>query len=92
MNRYIWLAESVCSVNYVQPYVFKILEENLHDMAHFRGYQLFSGWFHVMSVVSWVVSCGFSWFQVVRCFSKYIDVLIKEAYTENLVGRGGLRK
>ena len=52
--------------------VFQILEENLHDMAHFRGYQLFSGWFQVMSVVSWLVSDSswmvsgsFRWFQVV---------------------------
>ena len=40
----------------------------------------------------WIVSGGFRWFQVVPCFSKYIDVLIKGAYPENLVARGGLRK
>ena len=52
--------------------VFQILEENLHDMAHFRGYQFFSGWFQVISVVSWLVSDslwivtgGFRWIQVV---------------------------
>ena len=52
--------------------VFQILEENLHDMAHFRGYQFFSGWFQVISVVYWLVSDslwivigGFRWFQVV---------------------------
>ena len=28
LNRYIRLAESLCSVNYVQTYVFQILEEN----------------------------------------------------------------
>ena len=55
-NRYIRLAESLCSLNYVQTYVFQIREENLHDIAHFRGYQLFLGWFQVMSVVSWLVS------------------------------------
>ena len=56
LNRHIRLAETLCSVNYVQPYVFQILEEILHDMAHFRGYRLFPGWFQVMSVVSWLVS------------------------------------
>ena len=72
LNRYIRLDETLCSVNYVQPYVLQILEKNLHDMAHFRGYRLFPGWFQVMSVVSWLVSdssCmvpgGFRWFQVV---------------------------
>ena len=72
LNRYIRLAETLCSVNYVQPYVLQILEKNLHDMAHFRGYRLFPGWFQVMSVVSrfvsdssWMVSGGFRWFQVV---------------------------
>ena len=33
-NRYIRLAESLCSVNCVQTYVFQIREENLHDIAH----------------------------------------------------------
>ena len=56
LNRYIRLAESLCSVNYVQPYVFQILEENLHDIVHFREYQLFPGWFQLISVVSWLVS------------------------------------
>ena len=72
LNRYIRLAESLCPVNYVQPYVFQILEENLHDMANFRGYRLFPGRFQVMSLVSWfvldsswMVSGGFIWFQVV---------------------------
>ena len=72
LNRYIRLDETLCSVNYVQPYVLQILEKNLHDMANFRGYRLFPGWFQVMSVVSWLVSdssCmvsgGFRWFQVV---------------------------
>ena len=41
LNRYIHLAESICSVNYVQPYVFQILEENLYDIAYFKGYRLF---------------------------------------------------
>ena len=52
LNRYIWLAKSLFSVNYVQIYVFQIREEDLHDMAYFRGYRLFPGWFQVMSVVS----------------------------------------
>ena len=56
LNRYIWLAELLCSVNYVQPYVFKILEENLEDMAGFRGYRSVPGWFQVMSVAFWLVS------------------------------------
>ena len=53
LNRYIRLAESLCSGN--NHNVFQILEENLHDMAHFRGFRLFPGWFQVMSVVSWLV-------------------------------------
>ena len=98
LHGYIRLAdESLCSVNYVQY---------LYDMAHFRGYQLFPGWFQVISVVSWVVSnsswlfsCGlnsFSLFQVVPDYSKYTDVFIKKlwvrSYPENSVGRAGLRK
>ena len=43
LNRYIRLAESLYSVSYVQPYVFQIFEENLYDMAHFRGCRLFPG-------------------------------------------------
>ena len=72
LNRYIRLAESLSSVNYVQLCFFQILEENVHDMAHFRGYRLFSFWFQVMPVVSWlvsdrswIVSGSFRWFQVV---------------------------
>ena len=49
------LAELLCSENYVQPYVFQIFEESLYDMAHFRGYWLFSGWFQVMLIVFYVV-------------------------------------
>ena len=45
LNRYIRLAESLCSVNYVQPYVFQILEQNLHD----------HGSFYEISVISWLV-------------------------------------
>ena len=78
MNRCIRLAESLCSVNYVQTYVFQILEENLNDMAHFRGYRLFPGWFQVMPVVSWLVSDsfwmvsgGFRLFQVVSACSSF---------------------
>ena len=43
LKRVIRLAESLCSVNYMQTYVFQILEENLHDMANVRGYRLFPG-------------------------------------------------
>ena len=49
--------------------VFQTVEENLHDMAHFRGYRLFPDWFQLMSVVSllvsdnsWMVSGSFRWF------------------------------
>ena len=35
LNTYIRLAESLCSVNYVQPYVFQILEGNLFDHGSF---------------------------------------------------------
>ena len=43
LNRYIRLAESLCSVNYsvcccwmyVQPNMFQILEENLYDNGSF---------------------------------------------------------
>ena len=50
--RYIRLAESPCSVNYVQPYVFQILEENLYD----------HGSFYEISVISWLVSGDVSCF------------------------------
>ena len=71
LNRSIWLlVKLLCSEN-VQLCVFQILEQNLHDMAHFRGYQLFSALFQVMSVVSWfvsdsswMVSGGFRWFPI----------------------------
>ena len=59
LSRYIWLDELLCSVNYVQPFVFEILEENVHDVAVFREDWLFPGWFQMMSVVSWVVSYSF---------------------------------
>ena len=52
--------------------VFQFVEENLHDMAYFRGNRLFPGRFQVISVVSWLVSDsswmvsgGFKLFQVV---------------------------
>ena len=78
LNRYIRLAAPICSVNYVQTGVFQVLEENLYDVAHFRGYRLFPAWFHRMSVVSWLVSDsswmvsgGFRWFQVVPGLSSF---------------------
>ena len=65
LSRYIQLAESLCSVNYVQRYMFQILEENLHDHGSFFENRLFLGWFKVMPVVSWLVSGNFICFQVV---------------------------
>ena len=50
LNRYIRLAECLCSVNYVQPYMFQILEENLYDY----------GTFYEISVISWLVSADVS--------------------------------
>ena len=47
-NRYMPLSESLCSVSYVHPYVFQILEENLDDMTSFRGWRLFSRWSQVV--------------------------------------------
>ena len=82
LNRYIQLAESLCAVNYVQPYVFQIIEENLYDYGSFFKIWLFLDWFQVMSVVCWLVSVvldGFRSFQVVSRFSKHIDVLIKNS-------------
>ena len=46
LNRYIRLAKSLCSVNYVQPYMFQILEKNLYG----------HGSFYEISVLSWLVS------------------------------------
>ena len=34
-NRFIRLAEYLCSVNYAQPYMFQILEDNLYDYGSF---------------------------------------------------------
>ena len=83
LNRYIRLNETRCSVDYAQPCVFQILDKNLHDMAYFRGYWLFPGWFQVISVVSWFVSdssCMFSGafrrFQVVLGRSRSSLVLV----------------
>ena len=59
LDRYIRLAESLRSVNYVQPYMFQILEENLYNY----------GPFYEISVILWLVLgdvCSFlaclSWF------------------------------
>ena len=52
LNKYIRLAESLCSVNYIQPYMFQILEENLYDY----------GSFYKISVISWLVSGDVSCF------------------------------
>ena len=50
LNRYIRLAESLCSVKYVQPYMFQILEENLYDYSSF----------YEISVISLLVSADVS--------------------------------
>ena len=44
---------------------FKFLKKIYMIMAHFAKYRLFRGWFQVLSVVSWLVSGSFGWFQVV---------------------------
>ena len=80
LNRYIFLAESLCSVNYVQPYMFQTLEEYFCHMAHFRGYRFFPGWFQVMSQL-------FSgWFQVFLDGFRVSE--LAEVYPENSVSRG----
>ena len=68
--------------------IWSIVGENLYDMADLKRMWLFSGWFQVMSVVSWLVpdsswvaSSGYRWFrsfQVVPRFSKYIGVFMKK--------------
>ena len=78
LNRYIWLAESLCSVNYVQPYVFQFLEENVYDMDHFREYRFFPGWFQIVPGWFQLVLVGLRSFQVVPRFIKYKEVLIKK--------------
>ena len=71
-------------------------------MAHFAKYRLFRGWFQVLSVVSWLVSGSFGWFQVVpgrllfkqvhrRSYKKTVYRLAG-AYPGNSVGRGELGK
>ena len=59
LNRYIRLPELLCPAKYILPYEFQTLEENLYDMAGFREYRLFPGWFQMMLVVSWLVSDSF---------------------------------
>ena len=56
LNRYIRLAEYLCYVNYVQPYMFQILEENLYDYDSF----------YEISVISWLVSADVSCFLACR--------------------------
>ena len=70
-----------------QPYG-ALLEKILYDMADLKRIWLFSGWFQVMSVVSWLVpdsswvaSSGYRWFRsfhVVPRFNKYIGVFMKK--------------
>ena len=62
LDRYIRLAESLHSVNYVQPYMFQILEENLYNNGPF--YEISVILWLVLGDV-WLVSVGFRWFQVV---------------------------
>ena len=69
LNRYVRLAESLCSVNYVQPYMFQILEENLYDYDSF----------YKISVISWLVSADVSCFLVCHrlvCRSRLFLVLL----------------
>ena len=56
LNRHIRLAESLYYVNYVQPYMFQILEEKLYDY----------GSFYEISVISWLVSADASFFLAYR--------------------------
>ena len=91
LNKFIRLAESLCSVNYVQPYMLQTLEENLYHMIHFREYRLFPDLFHIVPGWFQVVLDAFRLLQVAPRFSKNIDVLIKncrlaEAYPENSAG------
>ena len=100
LNRYIWLAESLCSTMF-NHICFKFLKKFMWSwfilrnigylLACFRWYQLFPG-------LSQVVLDGFRSFQVVSRFSKYVDVLIKKqcrsagTYPGNSVGIGELGK
>ena len=36
-ENYMRLSQTFCSVSYVQPYVFRFFEEDLHDLVGFRG-------------------------------------------------------
>ena len=54
--KYIRLAESFCSVNYVQPYMLQILEENLYNY----------GSLNKVSVISFLVS------EDVSCFLAFL--------------------
>ena len=79
---YIRLAESFCSVNYIQLYMFQILEENLHDYGSFYKVSVISSgfrWCQLFPGFSEVVVDVFKSFQVVSCFIKYIEVLIKNS-------------
>ena len=56
LNRYIRLAESLCSVTYVPPCMFQIFEENLYHYS--ANYEI--------SAISWLVSSDIS------CFLAYL--------------------
>ena len=57
-------------------------------MAHFTKYWLFLGWFQVMSVVSWLVSGSFRWFQdVPGCFS--FQQVHRRSYKKQCIGQQG---
>ena len=91
LNKFIRLAEFLCSVNYVQPYMLQTFEENLYHMTHFREYRLFPDLFQIVPGWFQVVLDAFRLLQVTPRFSKYIEVLIKncrlaKAYPENSVG------
>ena len=38
-ENYMRLSQTFCSVSYVQPYVFRFFEEDLHDLVGFRGWK-----------------------------------------------------
>ena len=89
LNRYIRLAESLCSVNYVQPYMLQIHEENLYD--HGSVFEI--------SVISWLVSGDASrflaclrQFYIVSGRSRSFLVLIstsRRSYKKQCIGQQG---
>ena len=81
LNRCIRLAESLCSLCIIQPYVFQILEVYAYDINNFRGRGSFPGWFQVMFPGLFQIVPG--WFQVILAgFRSFQVVLVLvSAYT-----------